>query len=189
LRHFGQDDADQRARAAHPEKPRPLQKGERTVLIRPLQFPLVLIAAVAVLSLAGCNKTPAETSKDVTEAREKASQEVGEARQDASQAEAKAEEKVVDARQAYAKTDASARANVTEIEADAIAAMAKADFDVAIAEAKGRYNIGTKKCGVLGGVEKNACLSTADAAFKAEEAIAIADRDATLVAAALASGE
>lgn len=159
------------------------------MLIRPKQFGLLLIATIAALSLVGCNKTPAETSQDVTEAREKASQDVSEARQDAGKTEAKAVEKVADARDAYAKTDASARAKVTEVESDALTTLAKADFEVAIAEAKGAYDIGTEKCGVLGGVEKNACLSTADAAFKAEEAIAIANRDASLVAADKASRE
>jgi vacuolar-type H+-ATPase subunit H len=152
-------------------------------------YRLFLTAMIAMLALAGCNKTPAETSKDVAVAREKASEEVSEARQDASKSENAAIDKVVDARQAYAKTDASARAKVIEAESDAIRTMANADFDVAIAEAKGRHDIGTGKCGVLGGVEKTACLSTADAAFKADEANATADRDASLVEANLASGE
>lgn len=151
--------------------------------IRPITLRLVLFATLAALALGGCNKTPAETSKDVTQAREEASQESSEARQDASKSESKAEEKVVDAHQAYAKTDATARAKVAEAESEAMTSMAKADFDVAMTEAKGRYNISTEKCGVLGGVEKKACTSKADATLKAEEAIALANRDETLVAA------
>jgi len=153
------------------------------MLIQSMPIRLVLFATAVALSLGGCNKTADETSKDVTQAREKASQEVSEARQDASQSEATAENKVIDAEQAYAKSDADARAKVAKVESEAMSTMAKADFEVAITEAKGRYNIGTEKCGILGGVEKKACISKADATLKADEALAIANRDAALVAA------
>ncbi len=92
---------------------------------------LIPIVAVAALLLAGCKESPSETSKDVTQAREKASQDVSEARQDASKTESKSEEKVIDAQQAYSKTDANAREKLTEVESEAMAAEAKADFDVA----------------------------------------------------------
>ena len=142
------------------------------------------VVALAAVMLAGCNKTPTETSKDVTQAREDASQEVSEARQDASVTENKADEKVIDAQQEYAKKEAAARAKLTEVQSDAMATTAEADFDVAIAEAKGIEEIEKKKCGVLGGAEKTACMSKAAATFAASEAAAKAERDAALVVAA-----
>jgi len=142
------------------------------------------IVAMAALLIVGCNKTPSETSKDVTEAREKAGQDVSEARQDANKTESKAEEKVIDAQQEYAKTDATARAKLTEVQSEALTTSAKAEFDVAITEAKGIEDIAKQKCGVLAGAEKNACLSTAAATYAASEADATARRDAALVAAA-----
>ena len=151
----------------------------RTILNRMLP-----IVAVAALMLAGCNKTPSETAKDVTQAREDASQDISEVRQDANKTESKAEEKIIDAQQAYAKTDAAARAKLIEVQSEAMGTTAKADFDVAIAEAKGIEDVAKKKCGVLGGAEKNACMSRAAATFAASEATATAERDAALVAAA-----
>jgi len=142
---------------------------------------LIPIVAVGALLLAACNESPSETSKDVTQAREKASQDVNEARQDASKTESKSEEKVVDAQQAYAKSDATAREKLTAVESEAMAAQAKADFDVAITEAEGRHNIAVEKCGALEGVTKKACVSTADADFAAQQAAATANRDAALV--------
>ena len=142
---------------------------------------LIPIVAVAALLLAGCNESPSETSKDVTKATEEASQDVSEARQDASKTESKSEEKVIDAQQEYAKTDANAREKLTEVESEAMAAQAKADFDVAKTEAEGRHNIAVEKCGALEGVDKTACVSTADASLAAELAAATANRDAALV--------
>ncbi len=142
---------------------------------------LIPIIAVGALLLAGCNESPSETSKDVTKAREKASQDVSEARQDASKTESKSEEKVIDAQQAYAKTDANAREKLTDVESEAMAAQAKSDFEVATAEAKGRHTIAVEKCGALEGVDKKACVSTADANFAADEAVATANRDTALV--------
>lgn len=141
---------------------------------------LIPIVAVAALLLAGCNEAPSETSKDVTQAREDASQDVSEARQDASKKESKSEEKVIDAAQAYAKTDANAREKLTAVESEAMASGAKADFDVAMAEAEGRHEIATEECGGLQGVDKTACVSTADANFAADEAAATAIRDTAL---------
>ena len=141
---------------------------------------LIPIVAVAALLLAGCNESPSETSKDVTKATEEASQDVSEARQDAGKTENKSEEKVIDAQQKYARTDANAREKLTDVESEAMAAGAKADFDVAKAEAEGRHNIAVEKCGALEGVDKKACLSTADANFAADEAAATAVRDTAL---------
>jgi len=138
---------------------------------------LIPIVAVGALLLAGCNESPSETAKDVTQAREKAGQEVSEARQDASKTASKSEDKVMDAQQEYAKTDANAREKLTDVESQAMTAQAKADFDVAKTEAEGRHNIAVEKCGALEGVDKTACVSTADANFAAEVAAATANRD------------
>jgi len=151
----------------------------RTILNR-----LVPLAVLAALFLAACNETPSETDEDVTQAREEASENISDARQDAIEAENEAAENVVDARQQYTETDSDAREDLTEAEADAMIKKAEADFDVAMAEAEGRHEIATEKCGVLDGVEEEACLSSAHAKFEAEKALAIANRDATLVAAA-----
>lgn len=150
----------------------------RSIFIR-----LAPIVALTALMLAGCNKTPSETSKDVSQAREEAAEDVSEARQDANRTENKVEEKVVDAQQDYAKTDANARAKLNEVQSEGHSKTAKADFDVAIAKAKGIEDVAKQKCGVLGGAEKNACLSTAAATYEASKADATAKRDAALVAA------
>lgn len=142
---------------------------------------LVPIIALAAVLLGGCNESATETSKDVSQAREKASEDVSAAQKEAMKDENKAERKVAEAQQDYAETRAGAQGDLSEAEAEAMATMAKADFDVAMAEIEGRHNIATEKCGVLKGVEKDSCVSTADAAFEADKAIAIANRDAILV--------
>jgi vacuolar-type H+-ATPase subunit H len=139
------------------------------------------LVAVAVLLLAGCDKTPTETSNDVAEARKEASQDVSEARQDASKIEDKADAKVAAAQDVYARTDETARAKLTRAESEAMISKAHADFDVALVEANGRHDIAIEKCGQFTGVDKTACLSTADADFTAEQAAITATRDAVLV--------
>jgi len=144
---------------------------------------LLPLAVLAALLLAGCKETASETAKDVTQAREKASQDISAAQQDASKVENKAETKIVDAQQQYAETDADARAKVSDAQSEALQSTAKADFDVAVAEAEGRYNVAVEQCGVLSGAERKACMSKADAEYKADEALATANRDADLVVA------
>jgi len=61
---------------------------------------------------------------------------------------------------------------------------ANADFKVASTEARGRNDVAKSKCGLLDGVEKTACISTADATLAANQADATAIRDAALVNAA-----
>lgn len=151
----------------------------RTMLSR-----VVPLVAVAALMLAGCNETSSTTAKDVTKAREDASQDVSAAREKAIQTEIKAEEKVVDAQQEYAQTNASGREELTEVQSKALSDTAKADFDVAIAKAQGIEDVAGEKCDVLDGAEKTACLSAAAATYAASEAKAIADRDAALLASA-----
>ena len=142
---------------------------------------LIPILALAALLLGGCKESASETSKDVSQAREKASKDVSTAQQEANKTEMKAEKKVDEAQQDYAKSQAGAQGKLNKTEAEAMSKMAKADFEVAMAEIKGRHNIATEKCGVLTGVEKTACQSSADATLAADEAIAIANRDAILV--------
>ncbi len=139
------------------------------------------ILALAALLLGGCNKSPSETAKDVGQAREKAATDMSAAQKDANKAENKADQKVAAAQQDYAETKAGAQGKLNKVEADAMVTMAKADFDVAMADLEGRHLIATKKCGMLKGVEKTACLSTTDAALAADQAIATANRDAILV--------
>lgn len=141
---------------------------------------MITIVAMAALLLSACDESASKTSKDVTQARVEASQDSSEARQEASQVESKSVDKVVDAQQAYAKTDAKARQKLTQVESEAMIAGAKADFDVAKTKAEGSLNIAMEKCGALKGVDKTACLSTADANFTAEVAAATADRDTVI---------
>jgi len=142
---------------------------------------MIPVIAIAVLFIAGCDKSATDTSKNVTKARADASQDVDEAMQDARETEHKADEKVADAQQAYAKTDATARAKLTKAESEAMITKAHADFKVSMAAAEGRNKIEVEKCGASEGVDKKACLSTADATFTADKASITANRDAVLV--------
>ena len=89
----------------------------------------------------------------------------------------------MDAQQAYAESDEIAAKKLTKVESDAMIKTANADFDVASAEAKGGYDVAKEKCDALNGVDKTACLSTADATLAANQAEATAIRDAALVSA------
>jgi hypothetical protein len=60
---------------------------------------------------------------------------------------------------------------------------AHADFEIASAQANGRADVARQACGSMSGVDKDACVSKADAILAAELAQATANRDATLVAA------
>lgn len=142
---------------------------------------LIPLVTVAALLLAGCDKSASETSKDVQKARQEASEDVSAARQEASKKETKATEKVTAAQHDYDKANASAHEELSETESEAMITMAKADFDVAMTEAEGRHSISIEKCDMLNGVDKKACVSSADAKLAVEKAKATADRDAILV--------
>jgi len=144
---------------------------------------LIPIAAVAVLMLSSCQESPSDTSKDVAKAQEEAAQKVDAARKDADKTAAKANEQVADAKAEYAKTDANAQKVLSKAESEAMIKTANADFDVAVAEAEGRNKVAKEKCDALKGVDKDACLSSAEAALAADKASATARRDETLVAA------
>lgn len=142
---------------------------------------IIPVFAVAFLFLAGCDKSADETTKSVAKAREEAGQEVTKAQQAATEIENNANEKLAEAQQDYAESDTSARAKLSKAESEAMISKAQADLDVAMAAAEGSHRIAVEKCGLLTGVDKNACLSTADAAFTADKASIIAQRDMTLV--------
>ncbi len=142
---------------------------------------LITIVALATFLLAGCNKTPSETSKDVAKAREVATQDSNAAREDASKTENKANENVADAQDVYAESKAGAQEKLSAAESKAMIAKAKADFDVALTDAEGRHSIAIEKCGSLKGVDKTACVSTADAKLASDQADATAERDSALM--------
>ncbi|MDZ4729886.1 MAG: hypothetical protein SH820_08095 [Xanthomonadales bacterium] len=142
---------------------------------------LVPIIALVMLLLGGCSESATETSKDVGQAREKARDDVSAAQKDAVKDEDKAEHKVAEAQQDYAETRADAQGNLNQVEADAMVTRANADYDVALAEMEGQHRIAIEKCDALKDVEKDSCVSTADATFEADKARAIANRDAILV--------
>ena len=145
---------------------------------------MIPIAAFAALMLTGCQETSSDTAKDVAEARQDAAEDSAEARHDANDDVAQADDKVADAQQAYANADEGALRKLTKVESEAMIEKAKAAFDVASTEASGRHKVAKEKCGALTGVDKDACLSTADATLAAEQAAATASRDAALVDAA-----
>lgn len=142
---------------------------------------LIPLLAVAALLLAGCEKSTSENTKDVTEAREKASQDTTEARKEAYKVESKAGQKVATAKQDYSKTTADAEQKLDKAEANAMTMTANSDYDVAMARVEGAHKVAVEKCDLLKDVEKTACKSTADAAFAASQAKATAIRDAALV--------
>jgi hypothetical protein len=124
---------------------------------------LIPIAAVAVLMLTSCKENASDTAKDVAKAQEEAAQKVDAARKDADKTAAKANEQVADAKADYAKTEAGAQKVLSKAESEAMIKTAHADFDVAIAEAEGRNKVAKEKCDALKGVDKDACLSAAEA--------------------------
>jgi vacuolar-type H+-ATPase subunit H len=142
---------------------------------------LIAVALFAVLFSAGCDNKPGDTAKNVSDAREDASQEIKDARQDAAKMESEASEEVHEAQSDYAETDADAREELSEVESDAMITTAKADYEVAMADADGRYAVAKEKCGALTGVDNKACLSTAESSFIADKAAITADRDSALV--------
>jgi hypothetical protein len=144
---------------------------------------LITIAALAMIMATGCDKSGSATAKDITEARETATENSNDARQDANRVTANSDEKVRSAEQTYAKADADALARLKLTEAKAMTATAKTDFDVAMTDAQGRYQVANEKCGAATGVNKKACLSTAKASLAADQEAATASRDNALVAA------
>lgn len=143
----------------------------------------IAVALICTFALAACQQTPADTAKDVTQARQSAAENNQDANTQANQDRAKAEEDVAAAQAAIAATDENAEKKLTAAESDARMVAVNAKYDVAMTEAKGRHEVANEKCGAETGIRKDACLSTSDAAFAAEAAAITADRDAELVAA------
>ena len=144
---------------------------------------LIPVTAIAALLLVGCGETPSKTSKDVSEAREKAAVNINEASKDADKAINTAERKVRDAQQDLEKADANARDHLSDVEAAAMSKAAQANFNISEAEAKGRSDIAKEKCDALKGDSKESCVNIAAATLKAELSDAAAKRDADLLAA------
>jgi outer membrane murein-binding lipoprotein Lpp len=144
---------------------------------------LVPLAAIAVLMLAGCQETPAETAQDVSDARVEAAQNINAAREDANQEIDTAARDVAAAQRDFAKTDERAANALGDAESAALTKTAHANFDVAEAEAEGRNSIAVQKCEGFIGIDKDACLSSAAAILASELAVATTNRDTELVAA------
>jgi hypothetical protein len=141
----------------------------------------VITISICAALLAGCQGTSTESA--VAQAQEDAAENTRAARVDAAAEIAGADERVADAERVYARTDAVASNVLTRAESEAMIETANANFDVARTTAAGNHDIEMEKCDALTGVVKDACISTADAAFAASEAAAISTRDAALVAA------
>lgn len=144
---------------------------------------LMPIATLAAMMLAACQNTTTDTAEKVAEARDAAADDVADARQYANETLADANDQISDAQQDYARTEKNATKKLTTAQSDAMVKTAHADFELASTVAKGRYDVAKSKCGLFDGVEKTACLSTADATLAANQADATAVRDAALVSA------
>lgn len=148
-----------------------------------MKLPLILFAVSGLALVAGCQESATAHASDVAEVRAEAREDNAEAIEDATDEVAEANQDVREARDDYDETAGEAHEELSATEADAMAVRARANFDVAMVEAKGRHEVAKEGCGDLTGVEKDACFSTADALHAADEAAAIATRDAALVAA------
>lgn len=144
---------------------------------------LIPAAVLAALMLTACQETPQETAKDVSAARQDAAKDVKEAREDKREDVAEANAEVAGARQDFEQDSNAAMKKLTAAEAEAMVKTANANYDIAIAQISGRADVARQACGAMTGVEKDACLSNAEATFEAEKAAAIAQRDEVLVAA------
>jgi hypothetical protein len=145
--------------------------------IRPISIAVLL--AVSTL-LAGCQDN---NPKDVAAARADAARDVASARDAASTSIANANDKVDAARADYVDQEQGARKTLTAVEAEAMAKRAHADYDVGTAQVDGAFSVARQKCDSYTGVDKTACLSTADAKRAMDQAQITASRDAALVAA------
>jgi hypothetical protein len=95
----------------------------------------------------------------------------------------KANESLTTATQSYARSDAKAQVKLGAAEADAMSKSAQAEYDLVMTTANETYKVATHECDALGGVDRTACKSTADAVLATASADATAKRDAALVAA------
>jgi hypothetical protein len=125
----------------------------------------LLIAAAAVLTLSACEQSQTELAEERARKR------------------LEAEEKLLAAR---VKADAAvARATQETAKAEVLIEQAMTAFEAARADAMRRYEAAEIQCDPLQGVDKIACLSTADAELARDEAAAISSRDEALVRADL----
>jgi len=144
---------------------------------------LIPVTALAALMLGGCGDTSNDTARDIRETRDDAAQNINAARDNAQDTINRVDRDVNELERDLARTNANAREQLNEAEADARTETAQAVFEVEEAEANGRHNIAMERCDAVTGVEKDACISTADANLASELAIAVSRRDNALVAA------
>jgi hypothetical protein len=140
-------------------------------------------ATILTLMLCGCTETPAETKRDVSEAKQTAAESNDEAQTNANKEVLMANEKIVDEQQAQSETSEDSRKKITQFESAAMIAKARADFDVAITQAKGRQRVAKEKCDALDRAARNVCVSAVDATMAADESLAAANRDNALLVA------
>ncbi len=112
------------------------------------------LTAVAMLSIAGCNKaeSPAKVDADVAKAADSAA------------------DKDVKANEEAAKTDASASTDVAKAEDKADSKSADAAADVAKTQAEGDNKVAVAKCESLSGDAQKACKDQANANLDAAKA-------------------
>lgn len=142
----------------------------------------ILIAAITVMTLSGCQENASETARDVSDAREDSAENVAETREDANQAVNSAQRDIADARQDVNKSDQNAREELTEAQSDALTVAAHADFDIAEAQAEGRSEVALERCDALTGDAKDSCTDNAKAMLDTELAAAASTRDKKLAA-------
>jgi hypothetical protein len=136
----------------------------------------VLFTAIAVTTmLTACGQTETEAAEELARARLEAAERVAAARQRADAALA--------AHQATANGHARSAGKLTPQDVDAMIENANSAFEAARAEAMKRHETAEIQCDALEGVDKIACLSTADAELAADEAAAISHRDEALAGA------
>jgi hypothetical protein len=119
-----------------------------------------VMAAVAALTLAGCNKaaSPADVQNNVVNASEKAA------------------DKDAEALDKQDKADASTNADLAKAEDKADEKKAGTAYEVAVTEAEGAHKIAIEKCNVLSGEAQKACKDQADAKLELAKANAKAEK-------------
>ena len=125
-----------------------------------------LIAGIAVLALAGCNRaeSPSEVSADVQKAQQDRAEDVASA----------------EAKQANVQADTATQAASADPDdrGDAIQDRAGAAYKTAMAKAEGDYKVAKEGCESAKGDAQAACKKSAEAAYEAAKSNALVVRDA-----------
>jgi hypothetical protein len=132
-----------------------------------------LIAMVAGLALAGCNKaeSPAEVQHDVADARADAQRDVADAQADARENTADAQKDVADAQADHDPND------VADQTQQASETAAKNDYKVAVAQAEATHKVAMEKCESMSGDAQKDCKDRADRDLDAAKRAAEQRRD------------